>query len=126
MEPKRIKNLEIRSATYLLPKDEWPEHIAWSIDYWHPNCYYGREDDYIKDGDWYRPKDHPYGYRIHKDCFKHPESCFSIASFEYDSHEGSYELHFVGDRPFALDKEEREIFWELLEYGNKELNNYGE
>lgn len=60
--------------------------------------------------------------KVHKDCFKHPQSSMAIASFNYDSHERYYELEFVGDRPLSLSKEEREIFWELLEYGFKQLN----
>ena len=59
--------------------------------------------------------------RVHKDCFKHKQSCFAIVSFDYDK-EGYYELHFIGDRPLNITKEEREIFWELLRYGDKVLN----
>lgn len=121
MNNKRIGNLEIRPASYLLPKDKWPKNPSYHIDYWYPNAYYGRESEFEKDGDWYYyPKHH--SCRVHKDCFKHEQSCFSIASFSYDEHEGFYELHFIGDRPLQLTKEEREAFWELIKYGNIELN----
>lgn len=118
---KRIGNLEFRPSSYLLPKDRWPEHSGWDIVYWYPNGYYGKEDSYIKENeDWYLYPDSPH-CRVHKSCFKNPESCFVIASFNYDK-EGYYELSFIGDRPLSINKEEREIFWELVEYGYKQLN----
>lgn len=119
---KRIGDLEFRPATYLLPKNEYPKNPAWHIDFWYPNAYYGKESEYIKEGDWYLYPNSPH-CRVHKDCFKHPQSCMAIASFNYNNHEGCYELEFVGDRPLSLSKEDREIFWELLEYGFKQLNN---
>lgn len=120
MKSRRIENLEFRQATYLLPKSEYPKHPSWCIDYWYPNSYYGRENEFIKDVDnWYLSKDG--SHRVHKNCFENPESCFAIASFDYD--EGEYELHFVSNRPLELTKEEREIFWKLIEYGDKQLNN---
>ena len=44
--------------------------------------------------------------------------------FEYDEHEDFYELQFCEDRPieYLNTPEKREIFWKLLEYGNKQLN----
>ena len=121
---KRIGNLELRRASYLLPEEEYPEHPSYHIDYWYPNCYYGKENEYIKDGDWYIYPDNSY-CRVHKDCFKNPQSCFAIASFDYDK-EGFYELHFIGDRPLHITEEERKIFWELIIFGDKELNKKDE
>ena len=121
MESKRVGNLEIGPATYFLPKDKWPEKGAYNIYYYYPNIYYGRESEYIFEDGWYLdPKFQ--GHRIHKDCFKNPEVCMSIASFEYDDHEGCYEFEFIGDRPLDLNQEEKKIFWELIEYGFKNLN----
>ena len=125
IKSKRIENLEFGPASYLLPKEEYPKNPAWHIDYWYPNGYYGRESEFIKEGDWYLYPDNPH-CRVHKDCFKNPQSCMAIASFNYNNHEGCYELEFVGDRPIQLTKEERDIFWELLEYGFKQLNNQEE
>lgn len=123
IERKRIGNLEFRQATYLLPENEYPKNPSYHIDYWFPNGYYGRESEFIKDGDWYRYADETLSFaRIHKDCFKHKESCMAIASFNYDK-EGYYELCFVGDRPLNITPEEREIFWELIKYGYEQLNN---
>ena len=121
---KRIGNLELRRASYLLPEEEYPEHPSYHIDYWYPNGYYGKENEYIKDGDWYIYPDNSY-CRVHKDCFKNPQSCFAIASFDYDK-EGFYELHFIGDRPLHITEEERKIFWELIIFGDKELNKKDE
>ena len=122
----RIENLEFKEATYLLPKEEWPEHPSWEIVYWHPNEYYNRKDEFKTDDNyWYQYKnvqEWNVHFRIHKDCFKHPEICYSIATFEYDENESFYELKFVGDRPLSLDSYERAIFWKLIEYGNKKLN----
>jgi hypothetical protein len=46
-----------------------------------------------------------------------------LAVFEYDPHENYYEIRFTGDRPlqFLNTKELRETFFELLKYGNKQL-----
>lgn len=128
IENKRIGNLEFAPASYLLPKEKWPENPAWHINYWYPNAYYGKESEYIhpevagvKQTDWYIDPSCP-SARIHKDCFKHPQCCMAIASFEYNLNECCYDLGFVGDRPIQLTPEERNIFWELLEYGFEQLN----
>lgn len=116
---KRIGNLEFRPASYLLPKNKWPENPAWHIDYWYPNIYYGRESEFIKDGDWYLYPDNKM-CRVHKDCFKNKQSCMAIALFYYN--DGTYNIEFVGNRPLSLSKEEKEILWELLDYGYNQLN----
>ena len=122
----RIENLSLSPSSYLLPKDEWPEHPSVDILYWTPNEYYGNEDKFeSNDGYWFYYKDKAewnIHFRVHKDCFKHPETSFTLASFDYDSHENFYELHFCEDRPLALTEDERKIFWELVVYGNKMLN----
>jgi len=116
----RKGNFEFRKATYLGPE---PENPSWHVDYWYPNPYYGKENEYPED-----PKDKNFrmypgehGFRIDKSCFKYPESCFSVASFNYDG-EGTYEVHFIGDRPFNLSRKETEVFWEVLTYGHNFLN----
>ncbi len=121
MESKRIGNLEIREAVYICRN--LPEHISYYIDYWELNPYYGKESDFIKDGEWYRPNSEHYSYhRIHRNCFKNPESCYAIGSFDWDYHESCYEFRFIGDRPMNITEEERKIFWELIDYGFKQLN----
>ena len=116
----RIENLRIRKATYI---NEEPKHPSYHIEKWETNSYYGNEDKFIKEGEYYMHPDDAYKcIRIHKSCFKHPETCYAIASFNWDDHEEIYELHFISDRPLHLSKEEREIFWQLIEFGEKELN----
>lgn len=121
---KKIKNLQIRRASYL--GDE-PEHPAYHIDKWEPNQYYKKEYLYIEDGDYYKLKEPEYSFmRIHKNCFKNKETCYAIASFEWDSHEKCYEFRFIGDRPLQLDKEEQIIFWKLIVLGYNTLNKEDE
>lgn len=115
----RLGNLELRKASYICKE---PEHPSYHIYKWVPNEHYKQERKYIKDGDFYRPKNGSLNYRIHKNCFKHPETCYSIASFDRDK-EGFYELHFIGDRPFNLSTEERNLFWKLISIGNDIFNN---
>ena len=118
IESKRIGNLMFRKATYL---GEEPEFPSWHIDFFYPNPHYGKESEYIKEGDYYKDTQKPFPVRYHKSCFKHKESCYSIASFIRDR-EGFYELSFIGDRPLNLNEEDIEDFWELVRYGNEELN----
>ena len=122
IKPKRIGNLMFRQATYL---GQQPEFSNWHIDFFYPNSYYGKENKYIKEGDYYiKDKSSSY-YRIHKDCFKHKESCYSIATFIRDEEE-FYKFSFIGARPLSLNKEELKNFWEVVKYGYKELNKLKE
>lgn len=116
----RIKNLELRKASYL---GEEPKHPSYHIDIWKKNDMYQKESEYIQDGDYYIDPEHPNCYH-HKNCFTNAEYCYSIASFDYDD-EGFYELHFVGDRPFE-EKDIKETFWLIAELGNKILNHGGD
>lgn len=121
IKEKRIGNLMFRKATYLGKEPEVPD---WSIDYFYPNLYYGKEKDFIKDTrspEFYCYPNNP-NARIHKDCFKHKEACFTIALFDYDNHEGFYNVKFVGDRPMNLTEEAWMTFRKLLKYGNEALN----
>ena len=107
---KRINNLEFKHASYLLPKDKWPDHPAWDIVKWYPNEYYNKQDEFIPikgDPKFYQHPEFTF-CKVHKDCFKYPETCYSIATFEYDKHENFYELHFVCDRPLDLNEDEIE------------------
>ena len=127
IETKRIGELAFMPAVYLC---EPPKHPNWSIDMYYPNTYYGREDEFPLDpydSNYRVYPDNPH-CRVHKDAFRHKESCFTIASFEYDEHEPCWEVRFVCDRPleYLNTKELRETFWELLKYGNEQLNKQPE
>ena len=103
---KRINNLEFKPASYLLPKDKWPDHPAWDIVKWYPNEYYNKQDEFIpikEDPKFYQHPEFTF-CKIHKDCFKYPETCYSIATFEYD-------------------EDEIKTFWELIKFGNIYLND---
>lgn len=113
----RINNLELRKATYL---GDGPVIPNYEIVKWEPNTRYKQQRKYIKDGDYYRPKNSN-NCRIHKSCFKHPEYCYSIALFVRDK-EGYYELSFVGDRPINLEEEDVTIFWKIISMGYNILN----
>ena len=124
----RIDNLEFRTATYLLPKEKWPNPIGYCIQHWYPNTYYGRDNEFPEDPndpDFRLYPDYP-NCRVHKSCFKHPQSTCVIAFFDYNEHEGYYEFSFVGDRPLDLTEKERKDFWTLIEYGFKQLNGMKE
>lgn len=114
----RIKNLELRKASYL---GEEPKHPSYHIDIWKENTMYQKESEYIQDGDYYIDPENPHCY-YHKNYFKNKEYSYALASFNYDD-EGFYELHFVGDRPFTEDKEIRDTFWLIAEIGNRLLNS---
>lgn len=120
---KRIGWLEFSPSTYICKP---PEHPSWEIKMWYPNFYYGKKDqyEYVGDGMYADPEYH--NHRIHESCFKGKECCYTLGSFRWDDHEGIYEFQFCGDRPLQLSKENREVFWELLEYGEDMLNSYDE
>lgn len=48
IEKLRINNLEFAPASYLLPKEEYPEKFSWHINYYYPNSYFGREKEFRK------------------------------------------------------------------------------
>ena len=108
IETKRINNLEFKVATYLLKNP--PEIKAYHINRYMPNCYYGHESDFIKiDNDWYRDPNFSW-HKIHKSCFKNSETCYAIASFEYNKHEGVYEFTWIDERPLDLTEQEEKDF----------------
>jgi hypothetical protein len=128
---KRIGNLSV--TNFYLDEDGVPKsvqsHLAnppfsyFEILKHEPNPYYGREEDYILEGDYYLPKT-GHSYKIHKSCFVHPESAFMVAHWEDINHdECTPDLKFVGRRPFDLSPEEREAFWELTKLGQEHLEN---
>lgn len=117
---QRIGNLKFRQTSYL---SEPPEHIGYEICKFEPNNYYGRESEFIKDGEYYRPDDKHYDFvKIHKSCFESPEISYTIASWKWNKHDNCYDLSFCGDRPLYLNNEEWKIFKHLLTYGFHKLN----
>lgn len=116
----RKGNLEFRKCTYL---GEEPEHIKYEICNWEPSPYYGKEQDYIKEGDYYLPNNNTYRYiRIHESCFKNHEFCYSIGFFTYNKNIDVYEFSFCGERPLN-ESVEWDILREIIKYGFDKLNH---
>lgn len=122
IEPCRVGNLAFNKATYL---GKEPKYVSWHIDYWYPNSYYGKETEYTKiDGGYYVDPNIP-NWRISEGCFKYKECSLAICSFDYNEHEGNYELKFIDDRPVRYMEENKInpiVFYNLLDYGFKQLN----
>lgn len=118
-EKYRIKNLEFRPCTYI---GELPKHISFEIVKYYPNDYYGTEDNYEKDGNYYYDSSHI--FRIHESCFKSKENCYTILIFRYSETSQDYVAEFVSDRYLDLDDKEWKILREILSIVNKYLNKY--
>ena len=93
---------------------------------WFPNCYYGKEQEYVDNGwevgeDFYRLNN----TSIHKNCFKNPESCCTIATMHYDDGEGCCDMHTIGSRLLDLDKSERADFFAVYEYAEDRIREAG-
>jgi len=74
---KRINNIELRSVS----SNDIVRFLE--IVKWFPNKYYGHEDEYVKYGNYYVPRNGE-SYNIHESCFKNKESCFTVASISID------------------------------------------
>jgi len=96
-----------------------PPFAFFEIVKYEPNPYYGKEEEYDFNGEYYRPKNNNY-FEIHKSCFKNPENSYLLASWkDIDDDELSPDLQFVNSRPFNLDEEEQTSFWELAKLGQE-------
>jgi len=89
---------------------------------WYPNSYYGKEQEYVDNGwevgeDFYRLNN----TSIHKNCFKNPESCYTVATLHYDDGEGCCDMQTVGPRVLQLSKPEREDFFAVYEYAEDRI-----
>lgn len=121
----RLGNIGLKKASYI---GEEPSIPSIHVVKYENNRYYGNEQKYK----WSEDGLHAYKidengnidkrFSIHKSCFLHPETCFTLASFDYDEHEDFFEIRFCGDRPLDLDSEERDLFWKILRMGNAVLN----
>ena len=85
------------------------DKYACEIVCYYPNPYYGKDDEYPE----YQPDpnfrvypDHPH-CKVHKDCFKHEESCYVVA---YATCEEESDIISVGPRPWELNDEDKASF----------------
>ena len=89
---------------------------------WQPNCYYGKEQEYIDNGweltgGFYRLNN----TSISEGCFVNPETCYTIATLTYDADEYCCDMKTVGPRLLELDKKEREDFFAVYEYAEDRI-----
>lgn len=113
MKNIRINNIECRKC----------DTPFYEIINWFPNPYYGKEDDYIKDGyEWNDDKTCLIKdcYHIHESNFKNEESCCVIAWIKL-SDDGTVTLESVDDRILNLEPEELKDFIEVYRISNDKL-----
>jgi hypothetical protein len=94
---------------------------------WYPNKYFGTKAQLIAEGyelivsqddDFSLVK---HNHHIHGSCFQFPESCYVIATIVYDKNEHCTEIKSVGNRLLGLTKKERNYFFEVYQYADKQI-----
>jgi len=112
----RIENIECR-----LSQNQY-EFVKW-----YPNKYFGTKAQLIAEGyelivsqddDFSLVK---HNHHIHGSCFQFPESCYVIATIVYDKNEHCTEIKSVGSRLLDLTKNERNNFFEVYHYADKQI-----
>jgi len=94
---------------------------------WYPNKYFGTKDKLIAEGyQLHNIHDDNFiltkgNHTIHDSCFLNPESCFTIATIVYDKKEYCTEIKSVGNRLLGLTKKERNYFFEVYQYADKQI-----
>lgn len=80
------------------------------------NHYYGNENNYIKNGEWYELSSYR-NCKVHEDCFKSPQIKYVVAFIENGV------VEFVGNRALKLEYENLLNFTYMLRYGIKKSIN---
>lgn len=125
--PFRIGNVELRQAETLAWKNKESKYY-YDIVFWYPNSYYGKEDEFDYDARkcMYRSRGE-HGYWVDPACFKHKESCYSLARLIPDSKlDDEHDIESVGSRPFNLDPKDLSDYLSVVKYSYehwKELYN---
>lgn len=103
----RINNIECRFS-----------QGRYEIVKWYPNDYYGAEEKMISEG-WEKVTSER-GWSLRKGqtsvmdgCFRNPESCYTIATLKWDSHEDWCVMTTVGNRLLGLDEDDRQDFFDV-------------
>ena len=91
---------------------------------WQPNCYYGKQEDYITegwilDGGFFRNRSN--NVSIQASTFDMPETCYTIATLHYDDDEGCCDMKTIGPRLLDLDNLERADFFAVYEYAEDRI-----
>jgi hypothetical protein len=117
----RINNIECRS-----------NQDRYEIVKWYPNTYYGAEQRLIEEG--YERVEYPNNrwqlkrdwHNIDMSCFINPESCYTIATLEYDDDEMCCDMTTVGPRLLELDKKERDNFFTVYKLAEEMIKEENE
>jgi len=114
----RINNIEFRINCNTNPSIDKGEFLVWE-----PCSYYGKYDEYIKDGfvdkDGFLRKDKS---NISVKFFVMKETCYVIAWLKYDKKEGCCDLESVGPRLLELNDEDRKDFFEVYKIADLKMN----
>lgn len=114
----RINQVEFRNNCNTNPSIDKGEFLIWE-----PCSYYGKYDEYIKDGflekDGYLRKDRS---NISVKFFDMKEICYVIALLKYDKREWCCDLESVGPRLLDLTEEQRKDFFEVYAIADKKMN----
>jgi hypothetical protein len=91
---------------------------------WQPNCYYGKQEEYINkgwilDGGFFRNVSS--NTSIQASIFDRPESCYTVATLHYDADEYCCDMTTVGARLLDLDATDRNDFFEVYEISEKKI-----
>ena len=114
----RIENIECRFL-----------HNRYDVVKWYPNTYYGAEENLFKEG--YEKVDYADGsfalkkdyHTIHASCFANKESCYSVATLEYDKDERCVDMITVGPRLLNLNKEDRKSFFQVYKIADEVIRS---
>ena len=91
---------------------------------WQPNCYYGKQEDYINegwilDGGFFRNVSN--NVSIQASIFDLPETCYTIATLHYDDDERCCDMKTVGARLLQLDETDRKDFFAVYELAEERI-----
>lgn len=111
----RIGNIQFKKSKSLLDKEYF------EIVKWQKNKEYKQEKEFNFDEEsnrfWKYIEGTTYKVYYSPSCFVHPETCYTLATFEDDPDTtNKYELKYCGDRPLDLDEEEFNTFNEIVRW----------
>ena len=123
----RVGNVELRTSLPLFVRDKdrklkepTEENRYLEIVHWWPNTKYNKQGEYVRHerengkGYYYTDPNEEFPIRYDESCFMNPETCCSIARYNYDEKEDLYELRFVGNRPLDLEDDDFNDFVEVI------------
>lgn len=111
MENFRLGNIELRMSKSLFDKKYW------EIVCYYPNHLYKKESDFewCERKQMYQNKETP-NYYASKECFVNPESCYTLAFFNFDKEYNEPNLESCGSRPFRLNDDDYDNYHKITKY----------